>query len=312
MRGYQETIGIISDIMERYDEMMPDIFQRLNIYEKQLLEERPRHIFSKDDCRNIMKQYNMPALTQNRLGLISECLLLLYNWYKSKIIYSIEQEAAGTDIRIEREKVKLFPYSGIYLDLEFYSLKYLGCFISVIREKKDISLQRYILLGFIEYNEEFDMYGIEPFMLEVKDGISVQDAFLQWLQDSMSPCQNIERNIEASNWVMSNLYTLINKINSEKELKQTTSVKRKITTQTLVSSGSDEYRLTKESKYKYETRKSVGKGSKKSPHVRRTHNRHYAIKDELGNIIGEKVITIKEMRIHAEEENVITVKVLPD
>lgn len=108
------------------------------------------------------------------------------------------------------------------------------------------------------------------------------------------------------------LTTLINKINSEKELKQTTSVKRKITTQTLVSSGSDEYRLTKESKYKYETRKSVGKGSKKAPHVRRTHNRHYAIKDELGNIIGEKVITIKEMRIHAEEENVITVKVLPD
>ncbi len=312
MRGYEETIGIISDIMERYDEMMPDIFRKLNIYEKQLLEEHPRHTFSKYDCRNMMKQYNMPALTENRLGLISECLLLLYNWYKSKIIYSIEIEAAETNVKIEREKVKLFPYSGIYLDLEFYSLEYLGCFISVIREKKEFSLQRYILLGFIEYNEEFDMYGIEPFMLELKDGISVQDAFLQWLQDSMSPCQNIERNIEASNWAMSNLYALINKINSEKELKKTTSVKRKITSQTLVSSGSDGYRLTKESKHRYENRKSGEKGSKKSPHVRRTHNRHYVIKDELGNIIGEKVITIKEMKIHAEEENVITVKVLPD
>ena len=70
--------------------------------------------------------------------------------------------------------------------------------------------------------------------------------------------------------------------------------------------------MTKESKHRYENRKSGEKGSKKSPHVRRTHNRHYVIKDELGNIIGEKVITIKEMKIHAEEENVITVKVLPD
>ena len=312
MRGYEETIGIISDIMQRYDEIMPNVFRRLNIYEKQLLEEHPRHIFSKEDCRNIMKQYNMPVLTENRLGLISECLLLLYNWYKSKIIYCIEQEATETDINIDREKIKLFPYSGIYLDLEFYSLKYLGCFISVIREKKDISLQRYILLGFVEYNKETNRYGIEPFMLEVKDGISVQEAFFQWLQESMSPCRNLERNIEASNWVMSNLYTLIDKVNSEKELKQTTSVRRKITTQTLESSNTDGYRLTHESKYKYKTRNSAGIGSKKSPHVRRTHNRHYAIKDESGNIIGEKVITIKEMRIHAEEENVITKKVLND
>ena len=80
----------------------------------------------------------------------------------------------------------------------------MGCFISVIREKKDISLQRYILLGFVEYNKETNRYGIEPFMLEVKDGISVQEAFFQWLQESMSPCRNLERNIEASNWVMSN------------------------------------------------------------------------------------------------------------
>ena len=64
--------------------------------------------------------------------------------------------------------------------------------------------------------------------------------------------------------------------------------------------------MTHESKYKYKTRNSAGIGSKKSPHVRRTHNRHYAIKDESGNIIGEKVITIKEMRIHAEDENLIT------
>lgn len=312
VRGYDETIEIISDIMERYDTMMPDIFRKLNIYEKKMLEEHPRHTFSKSDCRHVMSQYKTPMLTENRLGLISESLLLLYNWYKSKIIYSIEQEATDTNIKVDREKVKLFPYSGIYLDLEFYSLKYLGCFLSVIREKKEFSLQRYILLGFVEYNKEFDMYGIEPFMLEVRDGMSIRESFLQWLQDSMSPCQNLERNIEASIWVMSNLYTLIDKANYRKDFKQTASIKRKIISQTLVSTGVEGYRLTKESKYRYESRKGAGSGSKKSPHVRRTHNRHYAIKDDAGNIIGEKVITINEMRIHAEEENIITVKVLPD
>ena len=65
------------------------------------------------------------------------------------------------------------------------------------------------MLGFIEYNKERNRYGIEPFMLELKDGISVQEARFQWLQESMYPCQNLERNIEASNWVMSNLYTMM-------------------------------------------------------------------------------------------------------
>ena len=311
MRGYEETIGIISDIMERYDQMMPDVFRKLNMYEKQKLEEQPRHTFSKGDCINVIKQYSFPLLTKNRLELISECLLLLYNWYKSKIIYSIEQEATDTNIEMDREKMRLFPYSGIYIDLEFYCLKYLGCFVSVVREKKDFSLQRYVLLGFVEYNQEFNLYGIEPFMLEVRDGVTIRDAFLQWLNDSMSPCQNIERNINASIWVMSNLYQLIENVNDKKELKQTASVKRKVVSQTLVSEGEDKYRLTKESKYKYATNKTGAKGSKKSPHVRRTHNRHYAIKDESGNIIGEKVIRIREMRIHAEEEIVTTIKVLP-
>lgn len=312
LRGYEKTIEIISDIMKRYDEMMPGVFRKLNIYEKKLIEERPRHIFSKGDCRYVMKEYKMPVLDENRLDLISECLLLLYNWYKSKVIYSIEQEKTDANIRIDREKIKLFPYSGIYLDLEFYSLQYMGCFISVIRERKEISLQKYILIGFVEYNKEFDMYGIEPFLLEVRDGVSIREAFLKWLQDSVSSCKNLERNIKASVWVMSNLYQLIEKLNANKELKQTASIHRNVISQTLISVGEDEYRLTKESKYRYISNETGVKGSKKSPHVRRTHNRHYTIKDETGNIIGEKVITIREMRIHAEEENITTVKVLPE
>ena len=311
MRDYQDTIQIISGIMGRYDEMMPGIFNEMNKYEKQMLLQHPRHVFSKKDCRSIMEQYEIPILTENRLEVISECLLLLYNWYKSKIIYSIEQEATEIDMEIDGERVKLFPYSGVYLDWEFYFLEYVGCFVSVIKERKETFLQKYILLGFVEYDKDHKLYGIEPFMLEAVDGMSIQGAFLQWQQDSASICYNIERNIKAAHWVMSNLYRIIDRINNEKEFK-TTSVKRKVTSRTLVASDSDEYRLTKESKYKYELKKGMGSGSKKSPHVRRRHNRHYPIKDEYGNVIGEKVITIKEMKIHPEQENMVTVKILPD
>lgn len=265
LHGYEETIEIISDIMERYNEMMPDIFRKLNAYEKELLSDRPRHIFSKVDCRNVMKQYKIPmeVSTENRLNIISECLLLLYNWYKSKIIYSVEQEAKKVNTKIDREKVKLFPYSGIYLDLEFYSLKYLGCFLTIIREKKGISLQKYILLGFIEYNREVKMYSIEPFLLEVRDGITIEDAFEQYFKDTMEPCYNVERNIDASIWAVSNLYQIIDTVNLKKELKQTASVKREVVSQTIVSTKEGEFRVSKESKYKYLSNKNGANGSKK-------------------------------------------------
>lgn len=189
-----------------------------------------------------MKQANATRMLGRKFDVISEVVLLLYNWYKSKQICTIEDEMIySEDVRIDREKLKLFPYSGLYLDLEFYSLDYVGCFITLTREPCGVSLRRYMLIGFVEYKKKMDVYAIEPFMLELQDGIKVEDAF-------------------------------INKYESNTNNK--------------------------------------GTGSSKAPHTRRTHNRHLPIKDDEGNIIGEKVITIKELRIHAEQESKITVRKL--
>lgn len=106
-------------------------------------------------------------------------------------------------------------------------------------------------------------------------------------------------------------YNIIDSSNAEKEIKHSSGVKRKITTRTLSADIDDNttYRITHESKYKYEPNSiNKGTGSPKAPHTRRTHNRHLSIKDTEDNIIGEKVITIREMKIHAEQENNITVR----
>ena len=138
MVGYYKTIEIIENIVERYNDMIPDIFKKLNSYEKELQTTHKRHVFCKQDCLNVMKQNRLPLLDKRRLDVVSEAFLLLYNWYKAKIIYHIEEEAINQNISIDREKLKLFPYSGIYLDLNFYTLGYEGCFVSLTKEKRSI------------------------------------------------------------------------------------------------------------------------------------------------------------------------------
>lgn len=123
---------------------------------------------------------------------------------------------------------------------------------------------------------------------------------------------NVKRNVIASFIAVANLYNIIDANNTKKEVKVSASVKRKITTRTLSIEDAERenkvYRISHESKYRYISNNSKETGTPKAPHTRRTHNRHLSIKDSDGNIIGEKVITIKEMRIHAEQENNVTVK----
>lgn len=312
MVGYDKTIEMITAIVDRYNEMFPDIFKSLNNFEKNLLSIKPRHVFSKQDCQIVMKQSKMPSLSEERRSIISECILLLYNWYKSKVIYHIEEEVIEEKVCIDNDKIKLFPYSGVYLDLNFYSLNYEGCFITVTREQQEISLQRYVLIGFVEYNKKVDDYGIEPFMLEVRDGITVQEAFMSCYSNNTFLLDNVKRNVLASIVTISNLYSVIDTINEKKEMRIPSGIRRKVVSKTLSVNDSEDFKVTRELKFRYDLTSSNNIGSPKSPHMRRAHNRHYPIKDENGTIIGEKVITINEMRIHAEDENTIVIKVLPD
>lgn len=312
IQGHEKTIEIIMSLIDRYNMMMPDIFKKLNVYEKELLQTKPRHTFCKEDCQYVMKQFNVMPMLGSKFDVISEVVLLLYNWYKSKQIYTIEDETKyNEDVRIDREKLKLFPYSGLYLDLEFYSLDYVGCFITLTREPCGASLRRYMLIGFVEYKKKMHVYAIDPFMLELQDGVKIEEAFMNWCNSIDYIVHNINRNVIASFIAVTNLYNIIDSNNAEKEIKHPSSVKRKITTKTLSADKDDNiaYRITHESKYKYKSNtNNKGTGSPKAPHTRRTHNRLLAIKDAEGNIIGEKVINIREMKIHAEQENSVTVK----
>lgn len=317
MEGYKKTIKLINNIFDRYESMMPGVFKELNKLEKSILAERPKHLFSKADALQIMEKYSTTKiLSIPRKDTISECLVLLYNWYKTKIIYSVEQEAGENSfISIQMEKISRLPYSGIYLDLNFYKLGYYGCFISMVKEPKGSALQKFLLLGFVKYHSKTGLYGIEPFMLELKDGILVEDAFDAWateiLMSHMQICKDVDSAIAACEWAVNNLYAIIDRLDSPKELRQpSTTVKRNITSQTLTGKkNTSDFRLSKEAKYKY-AKTGNGNGSQKAPHVRRAHHRHLPIKDELGNVIGEKVITIREMKIHAEKENIVTVKLI--
>lgn len=313
MIGQEKTIEITMSLIDRYNMMIPDIFKKLNSYEKELLKIKPRHTFSKEDCQYIMKQSNITPMIGNRFDVISEVILLLYNWYKAKQIYNISDEMIySEDVYIDREKLKMFPYSGIYLDLEFYSLDYVGCFITMTRESVGTSLRRYMLIGFVEYNKQVNDYSVEPFMLELQDGIKVEDAFIRWYNDNPFPEKYVKRNVIASFIAVANLYSVIDTLNAKKEAAPTTRIRRDIVTKTLSINVEDDdnisYRISTQSKYKYKSNsQNIGTGTKKAPHTRRTHNRHLPIKDAEGNIIGEKVITIKEMKIHAEQESKITI-----
>ena len=313
MLEHDKTIEVIMSLLDRYNLMMPDIFKKLNAYEKELSILKPRHTFSKQDCKYIMEQLNITPMIRSRFDVISDVVLLLYNWYKSKQIYHIEDEMIyKDDVYIDKEKLKMFPYSGIYLNLEFYSLEYVGCFISMTREQNGSSLRRYIMVGFVEYNKQINDYSMEPFMIEVQDGIKVEEAFMKWYNDNPFPVKYVKRNLIASFIAVANLYLIIDTNNKDKEIRKP-SIKRKITEKVLSADLEDDsdrlYRISNESKYKYESASMTrGTGSPKAPHMRRTHPRHLKIKDDEGNIIGEKIITIKEMKIHPEQENNITVR----
>ena len=83
--------NIIDKLINKFKNLIGvEIFNELFLYEQELHLERPRHLFSVEDCKTILKKYlkNLPYSQRDViLETESECLLLLYNWQKSKVIY---------------------------------------------------------------------------------------------------------------------------------------------------------------------------------------------------------------------------------
>ena len=179
--NHKKTIDIIQSIFERYNNNFPDIFNKLYTYESKLYQKNPRHTFSKQDCLDVLHTYGK-GIAGKDLDILPECAFLLYNWHKSKVIFSIDGISGNddTDVRIKKKYFDLLPYPCIYFDIDFTFSKYIGCFISKTREKEDDSLQKYIICALVYYDEDSHYYILESLMIPLRDNSSISASLSDW------------------------------------------------------------------------------------------------------------------------------------
>lgn len=309
--------NIIDSIIKRYEELT-GIFDNLFLYEQQLLHERPRHLFSVEDCRMVLNDYmeyfHPSQRTDTLFEIQSECLLLLYNWLKCKIIYrmNILQNADISDEYINPKIFNKFPYPGIYIDYNFRNTEYYGVFVTYYKQSEEMHLQKRLLLGFVMYDANHDLWTIEPVFFDIKNNISVIESLNRTMSDI------IDKNKDKSNYfnTLSNLSCLVVKFLStiieyydlEPKIKRSHTYKK-------FSKHNNEYDVKveisntiklSEDKIVYQKRRNDNPNNKstpKSPHPRRAHTREIAVKNEFGEIIGYRTIWISSSYIHGDDVN---------
>lgn len=309
--------NIINSIIKRYEDLT-GIFDNLFLYEQQLLHEHPKHLFSVEDCRIVLNEYieYIPPIqrTETTLEILSECLLLLYNWLKCKIIYrmNILQNADISDEYINPKIFNKFPYPGIYIDYNFRNTEYYGVFVTYYKQSEEMHLQKRLLLGFVMYDANHDLWTIEPVFFDIKNNISVIESLNRTMSDI------IDKNKDKSNYfntlsnfsclVVKFLSTIIEYYDLEPKIKRSHTYKK-------FSKHNNEYdvkveisnriKLSKD-KIVYQKRNSDNptyKSTPKSPHPRRAHTREIAVKNEFGEIVGHRTIWISSSYIHGDEAN---------
>lgn len=309
--------NIINSIIKRYEDLT-GIFDTLFLYEQQLLHERPRHLFSVEDCRAVLDEYieyiSPFQRTETSLEILSECLLLLYNWQKCKVIYQmniLKNDTIG-DEYINPKIFNKFPYPGIYVDYNFRNTEYYGAFATYYKHAEELYLQKRILLGFVKYDSNLGIWIIEPVFFDIKNNISVIDS----VNRAMSSVVDLSKDKTNYFKTLSNLSCIVVKFLStiieyyelEPKIKRSHTYKK-------FSKHNNEYDVKVEisntinlskDKIVYQKRKSDipnSKSTPKSPHPRRAHTREIAVKNEFGEIVGYRTIWISSSYIHGDEAN---------
>lgn len=309
--------NIINGIIMRYEELT-GIFDDLFLYEQQLLSERPRHLFSVEDCRMVLNEYieyfHPSQRTETLLEIQSECLLLLYKWQKCKIIYriSILQNAKISDEYINPRIFNKFPYPGVYIDYNFRNTEYCGVFVTYYKHADDLHLQKRLLLGFVKYDANLELWIIEPIFFNIKNNVSIINS----INNTMNEVVDVNKDKRNYFKTLSNLSCIVIKFLStiieyydlEPKIKRSHTYKK-------FSAHNNEYdvkveisntiKLSKD-KIVYQKRNNGNPNNKstpKSPHPRRAHTREIAVKNEFGEIVGHRTIWISSSYIHEEEIN---------
>lgn len=309
--------NIINQIINDF-ESLTGIFDNLFLYEQQLLHERPRHYFSVEDCRTILNEYaeyfHPSQRTETTFEILSERLLLLYNWQKCKVIYkmNISQNTTISDEYINPKIFNKFPYPGIYIDFNFRNTEYYGVFITYYKQNEEIYMQKRLLFGFVKYEADYEIWSIEPVFFDIKSNISI----IESISHTMTDVDNLNNDKNNYFYTLSNLSCIVVKFLStiieyyelEPKIKCPHTYKK-------FSKHSNEYDVKVEisntinlskDKIVYEKRKSNNstyKSSPKSPHPRRAHTREIAVKNEFGEIVGHRTIWISSSYIHGDEAN---------
>lgn len=309
--------SIINSIIRHFEELT-GIFDNLFLYEQQLLKERSRHLFSVEDCRAVLNEYmnyfHPSQRTETLLEVESECLLLLYNWQKSKIIYrmNIIQNDIISNEYINPKIFNKFPYSGVYIDYNFRNTEYYGAFVTCYKNAEEFHLQKRFLFGFVMYDAEHDIWSIEPVFFDVKNDISIIDTIIETMSNQLgfNKKQSAYLNTlsELSCIVVKFLSSIIEYYELEPKVKHSHTYKK-------FSKYNNEYdvkvaisntiNLSKD-RILYQKRNgntSNNKSTPKSPHPRRAHTREIAVKNEFGKVVGHRTIWISSSYVHGDEVN---------
>ena len=306
--------NIINGILNRF-EQIPNIFDNLSLYEKQLHQDNPKHLLSVEDCKEVIKKYieYFPLDKRNEIILEteSECLLLLYNWRKSRVVYiinNIKNNSIDGEY-INSKMFNKFPYPGIYIDYNFRNTEYYGAFVTYYRYHDGLHLQKRLLLGFVMYDPVQELWGIEPVFFDIINNISVLDSIHNSMQDIVDFNHNKSYFMkilqQLSCVIVQFLSTIIEYYELNPTLKLTHEYKK-------IPKHNNEYTVRleinntiniKKEKIKYSKTENNhnNKSTPKSPHARRAHTRNIAIKNEKGETIGYRSIWISASYIHSEE-----------
>lgn len=309
--------NIINSIIKRYEDLT-GIFDNLFLYEQQLLHERPRHLFSVDDCMEVLNEYieyiSPIQRTETSLEILSECLLLLYNWQKCKIIYrmNILQNDTINDEYINPKVFNKFPYPGVYIDYNFINTEYNGVFVTYYKHVEEFLLQKRLLLGFVKYDANLEIWIIEPLFFDVKNNISIINS----IHNTMNEVVDVNKDKRNYFKTLSNLSCIVVKFLStiieyyelEPKIKRSHIYKK-------FSKHNNQYDVKVEisntiklsnDKIIYQKRNNGNPNNKstpKSPHPRRAHTREIAVKNEIGEVVGHRTIWISSSYIHGDEAN---------
>ncbi len=310
--------NIIEKIIERIKNLIgSDIFDKLFLYEQELLRERPRHLLSVEDCKTVLMEYIEKFPVYNRDSFLeteSECILLLYNWQKSKIIYHINiiQNSNIYGEYVDSKIFNQFPYPGVYIDYNFRNTEYYGAFVTCYKNAEDFHLQKRFLFGFVMYDVEHDIWSIEPVFFDVKNYVSIINTIMETMSNQLgfNKMQSAYLNTlsELSCIVVKFLSSIIEYYELEPKVKRSHTYKK-------FSKYNNEYdvkvaitntiNLSKD-RIVYQKRSgntSNNKSTPKSPHPRRAHTREIAVKNEFGEVIGHRTIWISASYIHEDEVN---------